>query len=174
LSNLLISPLDYENYIWASSLTCYSSNNINKLYEYLKGDKFTRSHLYTIDAEGLEKTKTELKDTLKSYLIDICQDTELKIVIQDITIPENIRVLITQNNPWTNNPVDETALYTSKGGGGNIKITRTNKKDILGKERYIYKKSGDRKEYVKYKGDLITVNDFKKLMKSKETRRKHK
>jgi hypothetical protein len=174
LSNLLIDPFDYENYIWVSSLTCYSSNNINKLYEYLKGDKFTRSHLYTIDAEELEKTKTELKYKLKSYLIDICQDPELKIVIQDITIPENISVLITQNNPWTKTTVDEAELYTGKGGGGNIKITRTNKKDILGKERCIYKKSGDRKEYVKYKGDLITVNDFKKLMKSKETRRKHK
>ena len=174
LSNLLIDPFDYENYIWVSSLTCYSSNNINKLYEYLKGDKFTRSHLYTIDAEGLEKTKTELKDTLKSYLIDICQDPELKIIIRNINIPDNIPVLIIQNNPWTKTPVNEAELYTAKGGGGNINITRTNKKDILGKERCIYKKSGDRKEYVKYKGDLITVNDFKKLMKSKETRRKHK
>jgi hypothetical protein len=173
LSNLSIYPFElfskgeYVNYIWVSALNCNGANNIYKLYTYLKDEKFTK-----IDPENLEETKTELKNTLKSYLIDICQDPELKIVIQDIIIPENIPVLITQKNIWTDTPVNEAALYTGKGGGGNIKITRTNKKDILGKERCIYKKSGDRKEYVKYKGELITVKDFKKLMKSKEVRRK--
>jgi hypothetical protein len=53
-------------------------------------------------------------------------------------------------------------------GGGNIKIKKTVKKEILGKERCIYKKSGDRKEYLKYKGGLITVSEYKKLMKSKK------
>ena len=48
-----------------------------------------------------------------------------------------------------------------KGGTYN----KTNKKSILGKERCIYKKSGDRKEYIKYKGNLIAVREYKKLMK---------
>lgn len=46
--------------------------------------------------------------------------------------------------------------------GGNTKI----KKEILGKQRCIYKKAGDRKEYVKYKGVLITVKDYKKILLS--------
>lgn len=39
------------------------------------------------------------------------------------------------------------------------------KKEICGRLRCIYKISGSRKEYVKHKGSLITVADYKKLMK---------
>jgi hypothetical protein len=39
------------------------------------------------------------------------------------------------------------------------------KKVILGKERCIYKIAKDRKEYVKYKGELITVKMFKEVQK---------
>ena len=51
--------------------------------------------------------------------------------------------------------------------GGNTKI----KKEILGKQRCIYKKAGDRKEYVKYKGDLITVKDYKKIISVKKIKK---
>lgn len=54
-----------------------------------------------------------------------------------------------------------------QSGGGNAKITKKSKKSILGKERCIYKIQGDRKEYLRYKGDLITVKDYTKLMKVK-------
>jgi hypothetical protein len=57
------------------------------------------------------------------------------------------------------------------GGNANIKavnkIKKLNKKTILGKERCIYKIQGDRKEYLRYKGDLITVKDYKKVMSNK-------
>jgi hypothetical protein len=41
------------------------------------------------------------------------------------------------------------------------------KKEICGVMRCIYKISGSRKEHIKYKGRLITVADYKKLMKNK-------
>jgi hypothetical protein len=53
------------------------------------------------------------------------------------------------------------------GGNSNTKPMKTTKKQILGKERCIYKKTGDRKEYVKHKGNLITVKDYRTLMKKK-------
>lgn len=55
-------------------------------------------------------------------------------------------------------------LYKGKGGGS---YKKTNKKNILGKERCIYKITGDRKEYIKYKGNFIAVREYKKLMKSR-------
>jgi hypothetical protein len=55
--------------------------------------------------------------------------------------------------------------------GGNRKtntVKKINKKTILGKERCIYAIQGDRKEYLRYKGNLIPVKDYKKLMKDKK------
>ena len=49
-----------------------------------------------------------------------------------------------------------------------------NKKEILGKERCIYKKQGDKREYVKYKSELITVKDFKIIMAKKNKNNKAK
>ena len=50
--------------------------------------------------------------------------------------------------------------------GGSIGGKKTSsKKEVLGKMRCIYKIPGDRKEYVKYKGKLITLKDYKMLNK---------
>ena len=58
------------------------------------------------------------------------------------------------------------------GGNNKNKPSIIGRKEILGKERCIYKKVGDRKEYVKYKGDLITVKDYKRIIKAKNNKRK--
>lgn len=41
------------------------------------------------------------------------------------------------------------------------------KREVLGKTLIIYKINGDRKEYVKHKGKLITIKDYKALIKQK-------
>jgi cell division septation protein DedD len=62
-------------------------------------------------------------------------------------------------------------LYGKKGGigGKNIKVKNNEPKykDILGKKMKIYKKPDSRKEYVKYKKELISILDYKKLAKLK-------
>jgi len=52
--------------------------------------------------------------------------------------------------------------------GGGKKSKKQPKKEILGVMRCIYKIPGDRKEYVKHKGKLITIKDFKEFMKPKK------
>jgi hypothetical protein len=61
-----------------------------------------------------------------------------------------------------------------KGGGRKPKHCKNTgiKKEILGKDRCIYKIQGDRKEYVKYKGELVYVKELhKKPTKSKSTKK---
>ena len=77
----------------------------------------------------------------------------LKLLATDNKLPELPRELLTE---------------LSITSGGNAKVTKINKKEILGRERCIYKKTGDRKEYLKHKGELITVKDYKKQMKVKK------
>jgi len=54
--------------------------------------------------------------------------------------------------------------YSRKTTGGRKASV---KKEIYGVMRCIYKIPGSRKEHIKYKGRLITVADYKKLMKNK-------
>ena len=48
------------------------------------------------------------------------------------------------------------------------------KKEILGKMRCIYKIPGDHKEYLKHKGKLITVKEYKEFMKDKPKKKEAK
>ena len=50
--------------------------------------------------------------------------------------------------------------------GGTATGGPTTKKVILGKERCIYKVQGSKQDHIKYKGSLITVSDYKNLMKN--------
>ena len=68
-----------------------------------------------------------------------------------------------------NNDISKELLNISQGGNRKTTtVKKINKKTILGKERCIYAIQGDRKEYLRYKGDLIPVKDYKKLMKDKK------
>ena len=49
----------------------------------------------------------------------------------------------------------------------NKKVKKCEKKVVLGKERCIYKVSGSKKDYMKYKGKLVPVSDYVKYMKKK-------
>jgi hypothetical protein len=64
-------------------------------------------------------------------------------------------------------PTQSTSVMKSDGGYKNKKPSVPQSKEILGKQRRIYKVAGSRKEHVKYKGQLIPVSDYKKLMKPK-------
>ena len=64
---------------------------------------------------------------------------------------------------------NRTAFGRLIGGGMvNQKVKKCEKKKVvLGKERCIYKVSGSKKDYMKYKGKLVAVSDYVKYMKTK-------
>ena len=57
---------------------------------------------------------------------------------------------------------------TIKNKSKPLKNTILQKKEILGKDMRIYKINGSKKEYVKYKGNLISISDYKKIIKLKK------
>jgi len=64
--------------------------------------------------------------------------------------------------------------YPEQYVNGGKKSKKLPKKEILGKMRCIYKIPGDRKEYLKHKGKLITVKEYKELMKAKPKKKEAK
>ena len=116
-------------------------------------------------------------------------DNKLKIVIDFLKdkdkggniVNELILYIKKLNNDGNNNNendnINDNINDTSRGGKfkkGKKKKTLTlpisrNKesqyKDVLGKRMKIYKKPDSRKEYVKYKGELHPISDYKNLMK---------
>ena len=71
-------------------------------------------------------------------------------------------------NKSSSNDSGVTAAPVAGAGNGGKKSKKLPKKDILGKTKSIHKIPGDRKEYVKHKGKLITVKSYKELMKKKK------
>jgi len=98
------------------------------------------------------------KDNIDNYLKELISKPNLSIYDYIVSI----HTLETTDKYLDARRTDP--LKTFYGGG---KTKMISKKEILGKERCIYKIQGDRKEYLRYKGDLITVKDYKKVMSNK-------
>lgn len=119
----------------------------------------------------LEQTYNRLNSVIKIRLSNKEEDQITKLKKQINTSRE-------QQQPQTDAlkpqqpQTDALQLQQQSGGNNKNKLSIIVRKEILGKERCIYKKVGDRKEYVKHKGDLITVKDYKRIIKAKNNKRK--
>jgi hypothetical protein len=93
-------------------------------------------------------------------------ETKVRIAKENLNNSQNTNT--SNSNEDTRNIIGDN---TKIGGNNKNKPSIIVKKEILGKERCIYKKTGDRKEYVKYKGNLITVKDYKKIIKARNNKK---
>ena len=109
----------------------------------------------------------ETKDIKTYYLM--YKDKEANTYHNDIITSFTIKnynsqeVLMTfdRKNMETNN---DPMLFIQKTSSGGRKASV--KKEVCGKLRCIYTIAGSRKEHIKYKGQLIAVADYKKLIKN--------
>ena len=83
-----------------------------------------------------------------------------KILYKDLS---DNKMNITGINIYENGILKEVSGYVPAYTGG--RKAYPVKKEVCGKLRCIYKIPGSRKEHLKYKGQLITVTDYKRLYK---------
>jgi len=109
----------------------------------------------------------------------------LKLKYPNIEIPENDIGILKLKYPNIEKMEDKIILETSRRGplfnflktlkeglnAGQEGGKKHSKREVLGKIMVIYKINGDRKEYVRHKGKLITVKDYKELMKAKKAKK---
>ena len=138
--------------------------------------------------EKIRNTKEFTKETRKSFTNEDLQfikkiynsNRETRVnTIKHITYLENAKKIYdkfsdhsssdpslsdhSSSDPSSSDNSDHSEDEKRSGGRKVLSV----KKEICGKLRCIYKIPGSRKEHIKYKGRLITVTEYKKLMKAK-------
>ncbi len=76
-------------------------------------------------------------------------------------------------------PGDKRLNRLEKPGGAKYikskrKVSKVIKKDVLGKDRNVYKFVGNRKEYIKYKNEFVLLKKYKEIQKKKTKSKKTK
>jgi hypothetical protein len=102
------------------------------------------------------------KDMLKEFLTDLEHTDELSnLVNSNLEMLEN---MLKNEGKKSSSSGGRKAKAKAKANAKAVKPSPV-KKVVCGKLRCIYKIHGSRKEHLKYKGRLITVAEYKKMMK---------
>jgi hypothetical protein len=142
-----------------TSLISYSE----EFNSYSDHKKYFINFLLYLNISDIVSVTSNIEDQNIEYL----QEKSDKLDTIDILV-NRLLILINSNKKGN----IEIVLSRKQDGGNNKnKPSIIVRKEILGKERCIYKKTGDRKEYVKYKGNLITVKDYKKIIKARNNKK---
>jgi hypothetical protein len=131
-------------------------------------------------------TLSTLNDTKFEYFYQLLKHTDknmLKKFLTDLEHTDELTKLLNSNLEMLENRLKNEGKKSSSSGGRKAKANaKANakakdkakakavkpspvKKVVCGKLRCIYKIHGSRKEHLKYKGQLITVAEYKKMMK---------
>jgi hypothetical protein len=168
-----------EFYILGFGNVIYPSNRITD--EEFK--EFLKQKVLTVDdLQDFYILVNKLKDLLNPSTLDdkdfesfckLLKHTDKEMLKQSLTnLKDNNKLteLLDSNLEMLENMLENEGKKASSSGGRKAKAKNVLKpspvkKVVCGKLRCIYKISGTRKEHLKYKGQLITVAEYKKLMK---------
>lgn len=138
------SPITFHEFFYKNNL--YDPRYMDCTF-ILTGTNGNDIILYTGDGTGIyqfDKKRVDISNHILTH--NRVRDTITKLVIK-------------------NDKGDILPLYKGRSSGGANGRKASVKKEINGILRCIYKIPGSRKEHIKYKGRLIAVADYKKLMK---------
>ena len=106
---------------------------------------------------------------LYKFLSNYTEDDDMPGLFINIEMIFDVIVNLLIILPILAKKTSDVAQLPGQAGGFrkkyNLKPSVPQSKEILGKIRRIYKVAGSRKEHIKYKGELISVSDYKKLVK---------
>lgn len=152
----------YENLLRMSSKGCKNRQPILYIYYYLYGtiNSNRDSERYR---DKIFYSPTKMKELLKKELLSITPMTShIRSIIENPF--SEIKTLTGLMRP---SQYMSVIPESSSRSGGKTNKKRPNQllrtKLLFGKVRCIYKKSGDKKEYVKHKGFLITIKQYKDI-----------
>jgi hypothetical protein len=143
---------------------------INDLYRYGRGDylKYPNYVVIILTSNSGQEQKLRTRNGRIYFLEGPNQWDELSNTFVEDTIV-SLKIEYNYNIQDRENVILDTK---DEGYIGRTEIIETSggskaslKKYINGKMRCIYKIAGSRKEYIKYKGHLVSVSDYKKYMK---------
>jgi len=146
----------------------YDKINISKIYTStlinLNNNTDKRQQEIEEEQEREEEEEREIKKA----------EEETGIYIKEIKIPANLSEAYDKYNPPITSLTSLGGKRKSKGKSNKVakKPVVSQKKqsvykEIFGKQMKIYKMPDSRKEYVKYKGELHPISEYKSLMKQK-------
>ena len=173
---------DYENMLYPSK-TYYNEvtkavDNDEKM-EFLRKNNYDINYLYNfLDNNPPEYNNKALyqQKNIKSY-VDNFTEEELKTFISNYNEEKKTTMEATIEDNQVSSGGKRNSKDKSKKVSKKPVVSQKKQsiyKEILGKQMKIYKMPDSRKEYVKYKGDLHLITDYKSLIMKQKAMAKPK
>ena len=174
--------VEYEDALTKTYLLTYKRINDEKMFSVTSIIEIKQNEMTIKGNKRIIESKKEISDNI-NYL----QVIMFGKIIQDITDNYNKKFNINRINNIKKIDIESTKINKKKEGqqeptqGGKLKAkgqkkkpskkpvvyqSKENKyKEVLGKRMKIYKKPDSRKEFVRYKGELVALVEYKKSKK---------
>lgn len=174
--------VEYEDALTKTYLLTYKRINDEKMFSVTSIIEIKQNEMTIKGNKRIIESKKEISDNI-NYL----QVIMFGKIIQDITDNYNKKFNINRINNIKKIDIESTKINKKKEGqqeptqGGKVKAkgqkkktskkpvvsqSKENKyKEVLGKRMKIYKKPDSRKEFVRYKGELVALVEYKKSKK---------